>query len=127
MRLKEVSGFLDDDEDKDQEDQEVDEVNEVNEQNDKADTLKLIVADQLASKLKEAEEKTHMIPEIVDRGVEILSNSKGYYKLSFMGVLEKEFPMVSKPIVRTAVSEMIKRNDIEITPSLRMTFVGVIG
>jgi len=127
MRLKDISGFLDDDEDEvpeDQEPEEPEELEEPEEPEEKIDPLKFIIAEQLASKLREAEEKTEMIPEIVERGVEILRNSKSYYKLSFMGVLEKEFPTISKPIVRTAVSEMIKRDDIEITTSMRMTFVG---
>jgi len=132
MKLKDISGFLDDNEDDDEvlEDQELkepEEPEEPEEPKEKIDPLKFIIAEQLASKLREAEEKTEMIPDIVERGMEILRNSIGYYKLSFMGVLEKEFPMVSKRIVRTAVSEIIKRDDIEITTSMRMTFVGVVG
>jgi len=69
------------------------------------------------------EDDSEMIQEIIEKGMNILKSSDGYYKLPFARVLEIDFPRVKKQTIRKAVNEIIQRDDVKLN-IMTVVYVG---
>jgi len=60
----------------------------------------------LISRAGKDTELDDMIMDIAEKALEIVGKSKSIYKLTLQGMLEIEFPLVNKRMIRTAVDSL---------------------